>query len=36
MADGVRPCDIKPMWAELPFIFTLAQKGIIPTVNGTL
>ena len=36
MADGVRPCDIKPMLAELPFIFTLAQKGIIPTVNGTL
>lgn len=36
MREGVRPCDIKPIWAELPFVFTLAQKGIIPTVNGTL
>lgn len=36
MREGVRPCDIKPMWAELPFVFTLAQRGIIPTVNGTL
>ena len=29
MREGVRPCDIKPMWAELPFVFTLAQRGII-------
>jgi hypothetical protein len=36
MREGVRPCDIKPMWAELPFVFTLAQRGIIPTVNGIL
>lgn len=36
MKDGVRPCDIHPVWAELPFVFTLAKKGIIPTVNGTL
>lgn len=36
MREGVRPCDIKPIWAELPIAFTLAQKGIIPTVNGTL
>ena len=36
MREGVRPCDIKPIWTELPVVFTLAQKGIIPTVNGTL
>ena len=36
MNEGVRPCDIHPIWAELPVVFTLAQKGIIPTVNGTL
>lgn len=36
MNEGVRPCDIKPIWAELPVVFTLAYKGIIPTVNGTL
>ena len=36
MREGVRPCDIKPIWTELPMVFTLAQKGIIPTVNGTL
>ena len=35
MREGVRPCDIKPIWTELPVVFTLAQKGIIPTVNGT-
>ncbi len=36
MNEGVRPCDIHPIWAELPVIFTLAQKGIIPTINGKL
>lgn len=36
MREGVRPCDIKPVWAELPVVFTLALKKIIPTVNGTL
>ena len=36
MKEGVRPCDIKPLWAELPIVFTLALKGMIPTVNGTL
>lgn len=36
MNEGVRPCDIKPIWAELPVVFTLAQKGLIPTINGTL
>lgn len=36
MKEGVRPCDIKPIWTELPVVFTLAQKGIIPTVNGSL
>lgn len=36
MREGVRPCDIKPIWTELPVVFTLAQKGIIPTVNGVL
>lgn len=36
LREGVRPCDIKPIWAELPVVFTLARKGLIPTVNGTL
>ena len=36
MAEGVRPCDIKPIWTELPVVFTLAKKGLIPVVNGTI
>lgn len=36
MKEGVRPCDIHPIWVELPVVFTLAQKGLIPTINGTL
>lgn len=36
MRNGVRPCDIRPVWAELPVVFTLALKGMVPTVNGTL
>ena len=33
MREGVRPCDIKPLWTELPVVFTLAKKGLIPTVG---
>ena len=33
MKEGVRPCDIKPTWPELPVVFTLARKGLIPTVG---
>ena len=36
MREGVRPCDIKPTLAELPVVFTLAKRGIVPIVNGTL
>ena len=36
MKEGVRPCDIKPLWAELPVVMTLARRGLIDTVNGTL
>ena len=36
MREGVRPCDIKPIWTELPVVFTLAKKGLVPVVNGTL
>ena len=36
MREGVRPCDIKPIWTELPVVFTLARRGLIPTVNGSL
>ena len=36
MREGVRPCDIKPLWVELPVVFTLARMGLIPTVNGSL
>ena len=34
MREGVRPCDIKPIWVELPVVFTLAKQGLVPTVNG--
>lgn len=33
MREGVRPCDIKPQWTELPIVFTLARKGLIQTVG---
>ncbi|MBR4653306.1 MAG: hypothetical protein IKO72_08090 [Kiritimatiellae bacterium] len=33
MREGVRPCDIKPVWTELPVVFTLAKKGLVP-VSG--
>ena len=33
LREGVRPCDIKPIWAELPVVFTLAKKGLVP-VSG--
>lgn len=33
MREGVRPCDIKPLWTELPVVFTLSRKGLIPTVG---
>lgn len=34
--EGVRPCDISPVYAELPVVFTLASKGMIQTVNGNI
>ena len=36
MREGVRPCDIKPVWTELPVVFTLAKRGLVPVVNGSL
>lgn len=36
MREGVRPCDIKPIWTELPVVFTLARRGLIPVVNGEI
>lgn len=33
MREGVRPCDIKPFWTELPVVFTLAKKGLVPTLG---
>lgn len=36
MKEGVRPCDIRPIWAELPVLITLAKKGLVETVNGVL
>ncbi len=27
--EGVRPMDIKPVWAELPIVFTLARRGLV-------
>lgn len=34
MREGVRPCDIKPIWTELPVVFTLAKKGLVPVVGN--
>lgn len=32
---GVRPCDIKPKWVDVPFLYILARKGYLPfTENG--
>ena len=36
MREGVRPCDINPIWVELPVVFTLAKQGLVPTVNGNI
>ncbi len=33
MKEGVRPCDIKPIWTELPVVFTLAKKGLVPVAG---
>ena len=33
MREGVRPCDIKPLWTELPVVFTLAKKGLLTTLG---
>jgi len=34
MQEGVRPRDVKPAWAELPVVFTLARRGLVPTTGG--
>ena len=31
--DGVRPSEIEPIWAELPFVFTLYKKGLIQGIE---
>ena len=36
MREGVKPINIKPVFAELPVVLTLAAKGMIPIVNGSL
>ena len=33
LREGVRPCDIHPIWAEIPIVLTLAHKGLIPCVH---
>ena len=33
MREGVRPCDIRPLWTELPVVFTLAKKGLVSTLG---
>lgn len=30
---GIRPCDIKPKWVEVPLLYILSQLGYIPSVN---
>lgn len=36
MREGVRPCDIKPIWTELPVVFTLARQGLIKVADGEI
>ena len=31
--EGVRASDVKPVWAEIPVLFTLALRGMVPTVG---
>ena len=31
--EGVRPCDIHPIWSELPIAFALARAGLVPVVG---
>ena len=31
--SGVRPCDIKPHWVEVPFLYVLAQRGYLPVAE---
>ena len=33
MQEGVRPADVKPVYSELPVVFTLARKGLLPFVG---
>lgn len=35
MQEGVRPRDVKPVWAELPVVFALARRGVVPTTGAT-
>jgi len=34
MREGVRPCDIKPFWVEIPLVYTLSTIGIVPTLGS--
>ncbi len=33
MQEGVRPADVKPVYSELPVVFTLARKDLLPSVG---
>lgn len=33
MQEGVRPADVKPVYSELPVVFTLARKGMLPSAG---
>ena len=34
MQEGVRPADVKPIWAELPVVMVLVRRGLVPVVGG--
>ena len=34
MQEGVRPADVKPIWAELPMLMALARRGLVPVAGG--
>lgn len=34
MKEGVRPCDIRAFWVEMPLVYTLSTMEIIPTVGS--
>jgi len=35
-AEGIRPCDVSPQWAEVPFLYLLSKLGMLPAATTNL